>query len=300
MPASYDHRFLLGPHSPMNMPMQKLLIRNRDRLEEVAAEFPDTEMHRTILGHILKLPIDELSDPAAHHNYVENVLTNSSTRIVIYSYDAFFGSRKSVLSEDFVYPSLEKKIRPLRHLMTGQKSTVFLCLQHYTQFVETELKDAVSFQHLVQSFDEDNDFSWMPFVSRLRRAWPEALIVVVDETDLATHWAVVAALVCGHPKVQDFKNISRYAKYRLATEGRKPYRAALKESPPKTIAEWVSTTTRIFQEFGNYEPIVKRVVTSPWSPEQIELSIANLAADLDALKKLENVVLASDYNLEME
>lgn len=161
MVTTYDYRLVLGPHSPMSVPLQRLLASNRKALHGVGTEFPQVKAHRDIMTRTLGLLKDGLAEDIAHKNYVETVLENKDTSCIIYNYDAFFSSRESAFRSGSLYPRMEKKLAPLKRLTEGQQVTVFLCLQHFTQFVEVELTRS---PHLIGSYSHSVDFSWVAFV----------------------------------------------------------------------------------------------------------------------------------------
>lgn len=294
MAKTYDYRLVLGPHSPMSMPLQRLLASNRTALHGVGTEFPQVKAHRDVMTRTLGLLKDGLAEDIAHQNYVETVLESEDTSCIIYAYDAFFSSRESAFRSGSLYPRMEKKLAPLRRLTDGQQVTVFLCLQHFTQFVEVELIRNPHLPHLVGSFPHNVDFSWVDFILRMKEAWPEALLVIVGADDLAVNWAKTVALITGHLDTHNFVNIEEFPLSSLAADGRAPYLEALSASPPSTVPSWTEVTSRFFAEYGHHVPIVRKVVVSPWSDAQIEHSKQKYDADLANLKGLDNVIMASD------
>lgn len=290
----------MGPHGPLSVPLQQLLANNPQPLSQVRAEFPPVKLHRQVLGELLKRPIDEIAEPRTHQEYVDAVTSDPATRTLIYSYDAFFGSRNNALTEEAVYPSMEAKIYPLRVLTANHKATVFLCLQHYTQFIDAEVADHVPLHELTQSYPDYTGFSWMRFVWRLREIWPEALIVIINADELATNWAVIAALVSGQPAPQHLDGIEAYPMSCLAEPGRAAYAQALQTSPPQTIARWVALTSQVFAEFGPCQQINQRGADSAWTKQQIQHSKAAFDENLAALRNLDRVVLAGDFDLGCE
>lgn len=300
MATSYDHRFILGPHSPMSVPLQRLLGVNRDALREVGTEFPKAKRHREVLEQTLGLAAEDLADASVHRAYINSVLEHADTKCVIYSYDAFLGSRKNAIKAGFFYPSLEAKIAPLRQLTQGHQATLFLCLQHFTQFVEMELIRSPHLRHIVDNYPKNLDLSWVHFVHRMREAWPEAFIVIIDADELATNWASIAALMTGHAQAQAFNNIEKFPLGRLAEDGRKPYLKAFEATPPESVAEWTERTSQFFAEYGRHVPVIRKVIASPWAPEQVQHSKMKFKADLTNFAAIDNVVLASDLGLQPE
>ncbi|WP_299777494.1 hypothetical protein [uncultured Roseobacter sp.] len=294
MVTTYDYRMVLGPHSPVPMPLQRLLAANRTLLHDVGTEFPKVQMHRKTMANTLGLLTDGMPDQTAHENYLKMVLEHKDSGCIVYSYGAFLSSRKNALRAGVLYPSLEKKIAPLRRLTDGQRVTVFLCLQHFTQFIELELKRSPHLRHLVDSYPHSLDFSWVHFVCRMRAAWPEALFVILDAENLAVNWAATVALITGHPDTHTFKNIEEFPVSCLAENGRASYLQALKASPPQTVPEWTAITSRFFSEYGSHVPIIRKVIASPWSSNQIEHSKQKYEADLVNLRALDNVIMSSD------
>lgn len=300
MATRYDHRLILGPHCPMSLPLQRLLANNRDALEEVRTEAPKVKLHRQIMAKTLALPTETLAKPQVKQAYVDAVRTQATTRCLIYNYHAFFGSRKNALKAGSLYPSLENKIPPLRQLTDGHQVTVFLCLQHMTQFIELELSHSPHLQHVTETYPKGLDFSWVHFVHRMKTIWPEALVVIIDADKLAQNWAAAAALVTGHPKAHRFQRITRFPLSQLAEDGRGPCRKALKASPPASIPEWTEVMSNFFDTYGPHVPIIRRIIASPWTEDQVAHSKARFTADLDALKAVENVALIDDVVWETE
>ncbi|WP_299405893.1 hypothetical protein [uncultured Roseobacter sp.] len=300
MVGAYSHSFILGPHTPLSLPLQRLLARNPDRLLEVGAEFPAAKMHREVLSSILKSPAHELATPAAYQSYVDTVLEYDETERVVYNYDAFIGSRKNALMDGFFYPSMETKIALLRQLTLGQEIALFLCIRHYTAFLEVELQNNELFGELVTSYPDQIDFSWTHFIWRLQKAWPEALLVILDADTLPQNWAPVVSLITGHPETHLFQNIGKYPASCLADAGRRPYLKSMKSKAPGSITEWTDRTSAFFQEFGTQDAILRKVIASPWKPDQVQHSKEKYDADMVALRSLENVVLARDLNWEAQ
>ncbi len=278
----------------MSVPLQSLLASNRKALRSVGTEFPQVKMHRSVMSRTLGLLKDGLTENVAHDNYLKTVLENKDTGCIIYNFDAFFSSREKAFRSGSLYPRMEKKLAPLRRLTDGQQVTIFLCLQHFTQFVEVELVRNPHLPHLVASFPHKLAFSWVDFVRRMKEAWPEALLVIVDADDLAVNWAKTVALITGHPETHTFDAIEKFPLSCLAEDGRDPYRDALANSPPPTVPSWTAVTSRFFADYGQHVPIVRKVVVSPWSDAQIAQSKQKYEADLADLKTLGNVVMARD------
>lgn len=296
MTEIYDHRLVLGPHSPLSLPLEKLLGSNADRLREVRAEFPKVRLHRDTLTSSLSLPVEELSDPLTHQAYVSRVTTDPKTSCLIYTYGAFFGGRETALAAGHLYPRLEGKIAPFRQMTTGHQVTIFVCIQDFAQFAEAELIRSPHFKHLTETYPDGMDFSWVHFIYRMREAWPEAFIVIIPADTLAANWAGVAALITGHPSTYNFKNIVRFPVSSLAEDGRAPYLKSFRSEPPTSLSEWVSRTTAFFDEYGADVPIIRKVIASPWSEAQAAHSRERFATNLEALKSIDNVLVAQELD----
>lgn len=291
---TYNHRFYIGPHSPLSVPMGRVIKRNADQLLEVETECPPSGQHREILSNILKLPEQKLTDWNTHQIYVDFVLSKDTTRDLIYNYDAFLGSRKNAFNADTVYPSMEQKIGPLRLFTMAHKVTVFLCLQNYTDLIESELKGLPKLQAKIASNPANPQFSWQPFVSRLQSTWPEAQVVIIDASQLAMHWAAIVALFTGHPKAHFFKGINDFSLAGIDEFGRKPFEEALLASPPKSIGDWLKISSKVFSQYGHYEPEVDTDGGNVWTLEQLQYSRRCFAADITALRKSKSVLIAND------
>lgn len=296
---TYEHKFYLGPHSPLSLQLQRLLARNSDRLIEVNSEYPTAKMHREVLAEFLKLPASQLADGDTHQFYVDTVLDHDETRRVIYSFDAFLGSRKDSLGHADAYPSLERKVFPLRHLTNAHKVTVFLCLQSFAQFVDLELEGEPEMHEWLSSDPYNLTFSWVPFVSRLQDAWPEVKIVIFDSQDLAPKWAAVVAMITGHPLAHHFANIADYPSTCMNRKGRIAYRTFLAETPPKTLKKWIEATSFFCQKYGTRYQIPVDTRKDTWTPEQLDYSRQQLEHDFEKLRDLKNVALAKELMVDL-
>ncbi len=220
MSIAYDYRFLLGPHSEISLPLQRLLTQNSKRLHEVGSEFPPVKLHRETMNKMLKRTVLELASPSAHNEYLTSILEKTETECIIYTYDAFIGSRKNALVDGVLYPSLEKKIYPLRQLTQGHNVTLVLPLQHVVQFIDKELKNVPGLRKKLSSNPGDFSFSWLTFVWRIREAWPEARIVLWDVDEVAYNWPGFVALLTGYSNTLKFSGIENYTASCLAEKGR--------------------------------------------------------------------------------
>ncbi|MCV3272670.1 hypothetical protein [Roseobacter sinensis] len=300
METAYDHRLILGPHSPMSVPLQRLLSGNPGMLAEVRTELPQVKLHRNVMAKTLALPIETLAQPRIQQAYIDAVRTQETTRCLIYNYDAFLGSRENALRTGILYRALETKIAPLRQLTLGHQVTVFLCLQHMTQFFERELIRNPHMRHLTETYPEGTDFSWVHFVQRLQEVWPEALVVVLDADTLPQNWAAVAALVTGHPDAHKFHRLLQFPLACLAEEGHAPCREALRRTPPGSVPEWTALMSQVFAEYGTHVPILRKVIASPWSAEQVAHSKERFASDMETLRGMENVALLDDVEWDVQ
>lgn len=291
---TYSHRFYLGPHSPLSVPLSKVMKRNADRLHEIETECPPSGLHREALSEILKLPEAKLVDGLIHELYVDFVLQNDNTRNIIYNYDAFWGSRKSAFKSMTVYPSMDEKIAPLRLLTKAHRATVFLCLQSYADLVEQELTDAPELQQLLTANSENLQFSWVPFVSRFQAVWPEAEVVIINANELAVHWAAIVSLVTGHPKSYLFRGINDLPLMEIEGFGQEPFRTALAANPPKTVGDWLKLSSQAFSDYGYRDPDEDLDIETTWTLKQSQHSMLRFAADIEAFRKMEGVHVASD------
>lgn len=296
----YSHRFYLGPHSPLSVPLSKVLKRNADRLAEIETECPPSGFHRNALSKILNLPAAKLSDRNTHEMYVDFMLNKDNTRTLIYNYDAFLGSRKSALKNVDVYPSLEEKVAPLRLLTKAHRATVFLCLQSYTDLIEQELTGAPKLQRSLAANRENLKFSWVPFVSRLQSVWPEVEVVVIEANQLAVQWAAVVALVTGHPQSHLFKGINEFPVMKIEEFGQDPLQKAFAENPPETVGDWIKLSSHFFSEFGYQDPHEDRDYDPVWTLEQSQHAMRQFAADIEALRRMKGVQIASDLMKDFE
>jgi len=253
-------------------------------------------MHREAMNKMLKRNVLELASPTAHDEYVESVLKKTETECIVYTYDAFLGSRKNALVDGVLYPSLEKKIYPIRQLTQGHDVTLFLPLQHVAQFIEKELKYVPNLRKELYSKSGDFSFSWLTFVWRIREAWPEAKIVIWNVDEIAINWPGFVALLTGYPNSLSFSGLENYTVSCLAEEGRNAFLSSLKSNPPANIPEWIDITSKHFSKYGKYVPVVERVVASPWSPEQVQHSRKKFAIDMKNCRSIQDVFLAHELD----
>ncbi|WP_375699689.1 hypothetical protein [Pseudophaeobacter sp. TrK17] len=291
---TYEYKFYLGPHSPLAVPLQRLLACNSDRLAEVNSEYPGAKMHREVLAEFLKLPVSQLAGGDTHQLYVDTVLEQDQTRRIIYSFDAFLGSRKYSLEYAEAYPSLERKVFPLRHLTKSQNVTIFMCLQSVAQFIDWELEGQPELRKNLISAPYNLAFSWLPFVSRLQDAWPEAKIVIFDSQDLGPKWAAIVAMITGHPLPHYFASIADYPSTCMNRKGRIAFRRFIAETPPKTLEKWIEATSFFCERYGARNRKSDSAFEEIWTPEQLDYSRQVLELDFQKLQGLTNVVLAKE------
>jgi hypothetical protein len=227
------------------------------------------------------------------------VLDYDHTRRVIYNFDAFFGSRQSSLEHAAVYPGLERKVFPLRHLTYGHTVTIFLCLQSFADFVDNELAGQRDLHQRLCSDQCNLNFSWVPFVSRLQKAWPEANIVIISSQDLAPKWAAIVSLISGHPLAHTFEKISDFPCTCMNRKGRIAYRKYLAETPPKNLGKWLEVTSFFCNIYGFRNLVSDRVEGNTWTPDQFRYSQEVLEQDMAKLRELKNVTLASQLMVEL-
>ncbi|MFC4214039.1 hypothetical protein ACFP4H_23475 [Pseudophaeobacter arcticus] len=297
---TYEYKFYLGPHSPLSLQLQRLLASNSDRLVEVDSEYPAAKMHREVLAEFLKLPASQLADENTHQMYVDTVLEHDRTRRVIYNFDAFLGSRKSSLEYATAYPSLERKVFPLRHLTSAQNVTIFICLQSYAQFVDKELEGHPELRERLYSDPYNLTFSWVPFVSRLQEAWPEANIVIFDSQDLAPKWAAIVAMISGHPLAHFFANITDFPSTCMNRKGRIAYRRHMAVAPSQSLRDWVEATSFFCQNYGSGSHAPAHSWEETWTPDQLAYSRQVLEQDFEKLRVLKNVSLANELMVNLK
>lgn len=294
MQDAYNFSIHLGPHSPLSLPLQRLLTKNASMLHSIEAEYPAPKMHREVLSQLLRLPYKTLAEEAVHEDYRTSVLEHDNTRSVLFNFDAFLGSRKNAIVKGEAYPSLEKKVGPIRHLTLHHNVSLFVCLKSFAAFVEDELKDNPDKQQKLASNPGCLNFSWVPLIQRLREAWPEALIVILDAEDLPVHWAANVALFSGHPRPYEFKGIENYVLSCLSENGRKHLSATLRKTPATSIAHWTAMVSKFFEHYGRHEPLLKKLVAGLWTPEQHEFSLEALQEDFYEMEKIENLAMAKN------
>jgi hypothetical protein len=290
----YDFRFNIGPHSPLSLPLQRILNRNARALLEVDAEFPPERMHRDVLKQSLKLPFSRLLENKTLQSYLDSVLEEDQTRSVIYSFDAFLGSRARSLSSNMTYPSLEKKVAPLRLLTTGSKISLFLCLQKYTDLIDNELKGDPDLRKQLARNVDNLLFSWIPFVKRLSEAWPEANIVILEAAELAPNWAANVGLITGHPDAHEFEGILDFPTSSISKEGKKALLQKTKSAQPASIYEWRKLVRPYFTVYGQTNFNFEQTKNSYWTTEQIEFSGEKFENEIVELVGMNNVFLAND------
>ena len=294
MQDAYNFSIHLGPHSPLSLPLQRVLTKNAPMLHSIEAEYPAPKMHREVLSQLLRLPYKTLAEEAVQEDYRASVLEHENTRTVLFNFDAFLGSRKNSIVKGEAYPSLEKKVGPIRHLTLHHNVSLFVCLQSFATFVEEELKDIPDKQQKLAASPGCLNFSWVPFIERLREAWPEALIVILNADDLPVHWAANVALFSGHPKPFEFKGIENYMLSRLSEDGRKHLSQTLRQQPALSISQWTEMVSEFFEKYGKHEPLLKKLVAGLWTPEQHEYSLEALQEDFYEMEKIENLTMAKN------
>lgn len=299
MDDKYDYRLVLGPHTSLSPPLQRLLARNAEMLRQVNAEFPGVKKHRDVLSGFLERPLNQMDSAKTHQSYVDTIRAQHDTRRIIYNYDAFIGSRANALSNGYFYPSLEAKLGPFRQLTHGHTVTIFLCLTHFANFVVTELKNSKQFREWVSGYPAAFDFSWIEFIERIQRVWPEAGIVLLNADKLAENWPLTVSLITGHENPQQFRGIENFPASRLTEAGHINYLKSLKESPPETAVDLAQRTSKFFAEYDSYDEILSKVITSPWSEDQLEHSKHTFDADILSIATMRNVELSHDLDWDV-
>lgn len=288
----YQHRFILGPHSQLSLPFQKLLKRNSQKLLQVKAECPQPAMHRDTLRQVLKLPTADLADKKTHQIYVDAVLDKDDTRCVIYNYGAFLGGGKSALYDEVPYPKLEEKVAPLRILVGEQKATLYICLKTYAEWSTVKARHNSDLGLKLSAAPERLGFSWVPFVERLRSAWPESTLVVLRENELAFHWAAYVALITGHPNAHSFDGIDTFPLSTLANKGKAHLKILRAQSQPKSIRSWINQTMPVVSRFG-LQGITQDIGAGGiWTPSQIAQSEDIFEADFAHFQRMDNLIIA--------
>lgn len=289
----YQYFFHLGPHGPLSVPLSKLLSQNTRRLKEAKAEFPAPRMHREVLQKLLKQPLEKLSNEDTQHMYTELVLEHDETRRVVYSYDAFWGSRRNAIKGLVPYANMEMKVQPLRALTSRGDVVLIVPIQPVADFIQQELSGTPDIQYALYQDPNSLNIAWTSFIQRLRSAWPEAKIVVFDTDDLPVLWTGLVELITGHPKPYEFAGILNYPGSKLSKEGREALFRIFRDLSPNSQTEWMELVSQCISKFGQQDHILSKMMSSPWADERRQYSEGLFVADIERIQQFEGVVLAN-------
>lgn len=292
--SQHSFSLFLGPHSRFSLPMQRLLNRNDGTLAECLIEFPQPKFHGEYLANFLKRNQLMLGSNHLYENYVGGVLQRADTRHVILSFDAFFGSRASAFKGGVAYPALENRLNNLRMLLQGQAATIFFCLQPAHEFFAQELADLPPEKRTSVLQLRESGLSWVPFLNRVRETYPEAKVVVIDQTELGRQWAAVVQLFSRCPLALEFDGLDDFSVSELRQSGRDAYRDALKNIYRLSIREWLEVADEYYSQYGTRRLRSVKSGEIVWSEAEDERSWLQFDEDLEAMGTMNGVTLVAE------
>ena len=168
-----------GAHATEEDRLLKSLLRNKEDFSKRGVAVPGPGKYRSLLKDCFSAL--KAGDPAADSRDVlwDAILDEEDADRVVLSNPHFFGSQRSALQDDFLYPEAVQRMRYLQQLFPYDQIEIFMGLRNPAGFLPALLKKASNQRlHDVRKQTDPRQLRWSEMMGRLRQAVPDIAITV--------------------------------------------------------------------------------------------------------------------------
>lgn len=197
----------IGAHGNVTNYLSKIFNMNRRTLKETGVVIPFPAKYRKVEEYVyssnLNTPIS-LEEQISFFKLVSD--TETFERFVV-SHNAFLSNRWRAITEDGLYPSLQRKMAFLDNLFFDLKLEIYLEVESLATFPFTVYDKFHKDKKELLNSPIFSTFRWAELVNRISTSLPNAKIIVFCTEDLPFVWPSIVQKMTGNTSVFDLKGI---------------------------------------------------------------------------------------------
>jgi len=187
-----------GAHATEEDRLLKSLLRNKEDFSQNGVAVPGPGKYRSLLKDCFSAL--KAGEPASNSRDVlwDAILDEENADRVVLSNPHFFGSQRSALEGDLLYPEAVQRMQYLQQLFPYDQIEIFMGLRNPAGFLPALLEKA-SPQRVrdVRKQTNPRDLRWSEMMGRLRQAVPDIAITVWCYEDMPMIWGQILRDMAG-------------------------------------------------------------------------------------------------------
>lgn len=281
-----------GAHATEEDRLLKSLLRNKEDFSKRGVAVPGPGKYRSLLKDCFSAL--KAGEPAADSRDVlwDAILDEDDADRVVLSNPHFFGSQRSALQDNLLYPEAVQRMRYLQQLFPYDQIEIFMGLRNPAGFLPALLKKA-SHQRLreVRKQTDSRQLRWSKMMARLRQAVPDIAITVWCYEDLPLIWGQILRDMAGIEPNETILGDLDLLSTILSTEGMTRLRSYMTAHGEMSEMQKRRVYAAFLDKFALEEALEEELDLAGWTDELVEDLTEIYDEDVYHLQRIPGVTL---------
>jgi len=281
-----------GAHATEEDRLLKSLLRNKEDFSKRGVAVPGPGKYRTLLKECFAAL--EAGSPTADSQDVlwDAILDEEEADRVVLSNPHFFGSQRSALKDDVLYPEAVMRMQYLQQLFPYDQIEIFMGLRNPVGFLPALLEKA-SPRRLREVMKQTDPLQlrWSEMMTRLRQAVPDIAITVWCYEDMPLTWGQILRDMAGiEPNEALLGDLDLLATI-MSPEGLTRLRAYMDAHEDMSEMQKRRVYAAFLDKFAMEDALEEELDLPGWTEELIEKLTEIYDEDIFQLQRIPGVTL---------
>lgn len=281
-----------GAHATEEDRLLKSLLRNKEDFSKRGVAVPGPGKYRSLLKDCFAAL--EAGTPAADSRDVlwDAILDEEEADRVVLSNPHFFGSQRSALQEDLLYPEAVQRMQYMQQLFPYDQIEIFMGLRNPAGFLPALLEKA-SPRRLreVRKQTDPRQLRWSEMMTRLRQAVPDIAITVWCYEDMPLIWGQILRDMAGIEPHEVLQGDLDLLTTIMSAEGMTRLRAYLKAHGDMSEMQKRRVYAAFLDKFALEEALEEELDLPGWTDELVDSLTEIYDEDIYQLQRIPGVTL---------
>jgi len=281
-----------GAHATEEDRLLKSLLRNKEDFSKRGVAVPGPGKYRSLLKECFSAL--KGGSPAADSRDVlwDAILDEEEADRVVLSNPHFFGSQRSALQNDLLYPEAVQRMQYLQQLFPYDQIEIFMGLRNPVGFLPALLEKA-SPRRLkeVMKQTDPQQLRWSEMMTRLRQAVPDIAITVWCYEDMPLIWGQILRDMAGiEPQESMLGDLDLLATI-MSSEGMTRLRAYIAAHGDMSEMQKRRIYAAFLDKFAMEEALEEELDLPGWTEELVDSLTEIYDQDIYHLQRIPGVTL---------
>jgi len=281
-----------GAHATEEDRLLKSLLRNKEDFSKRGVAVPGPGKYRTLLKECFAA-LEAGSPTSDSHDVLwDAILDEEEADRVVLSNPHFFGSQRSALKDDVLYPEAVMRMQYLQQLFPYDQIEIFMGLRNPVGFLPALLEKA-SPRRLREVMKQTDPLQlrWSEMMTRLRQAVPDIAITVWCYEDMPLTWGQILRDMAGiEPNEALLGDLDLLATI-MSPEGLTRLRAYMDAHEDMSEMQKRRVYAAFLDKFAMEDALEEELDLPGWTEELIEKLTEIYDEDIFQLQRIPGVTL---------